>query len=83
VIAAAIGSAPARGRRVTAPLDVAAEPVLTAEALALYPEIPLEEAEDEVDEYETAIDDDEAEAEAVAGETGEPEADEEREASGG
>lgn len=71
------------GRRVTAPLDVAAEPVLTAEALALYPEIPLEEAEDEVDEYETAIDDDEAEAEAVAGETGEPEADEEREASGG
>jgi uncharacterized protein YcbK (DUF882 family) len=55
------------GRRITAPEDVAAVPVLTVEATALYPAVPVGESEagdGDVDEYETAIDDDEAEAEA-------------------
>ena len=55
------------GRRVTAPDELPAEPVLTAEAQALYPEPPPEdEAPEDEDaaveaEYETAVDDDAAE----------------------
>lgn len=54
-------------RRVTAPDEVALEPVLTADAVALYPAVPVTDGDaGDVDEYETAIDDDEAEAEASA-----------------
>ncbi len=54
------------GRRVTAADEVPREASLTDEARALYPEPVTEEAEEQVvDEYETATDDDEAEAEPL------------------
>ena len=63
------------GRRVTAPDDVAREVVLTEDALALYPALPQGDASDgDIDEYETAIDDDEAEAEEVVDAAGATEA---------
>lgn len=58
------------GRRVTAAAEVPVEPVLTEEAQALYPAPPAVEspdAEPVIDEYETASDDEEAEAEAEIG----------------
>lgn len=52
------------GRRITAPGDVPVVLALTDEARALYPTLPSAEGDGpEIDEYETAIDDDEAEAE--------------------
>ena len=50
----------AEGRRVTAPQDAPQEIVLTADARALYPEVPSVEQDEapEVDEYETASDED-------------------------
>lgn len=71
------------GRRVTAPDDLAASATLADEALALYPVLPVEDtdvAEGDTDEteYETAVDDDEADeamtgapVEPTLGETGE------------
>lgn len=67
------------GRRVTAPDDLALAALMTSEALALYPEIPIEdEGDDEVDEYDTAVDDEEVTDE---GEGVDPEDDGERPAS--
>ncbi len=65
------------GRRVTAPEELAAAAALTDDALALYPVLPLEDTDSDagdVDEYETAVDDDEADeapSDAVAADTGE------------
>lgn len=60
------------GRRVTAPGEVPTEIVLSEEALALYPAVPPPSADDavEIDEYETAVDDEEAEAEVASGDDG-------------
>lgn len=55
------------GRRVTAAADVPVEVTLAADALALFPTTPPEPSTEDgadVDEYETAIDDAEEEAEA-------------------
>jgi uncharacterized protein YcbK (DUF882 family)/LysM repeat protein len=56
------------GRRVTAAADVPLEPLLAADAVALFPAVPAagDDVAAEIDEYETAIDDDEAEAEEEA-----------------
>jgi len=48
------------GRRVTAPDDLATASLLTTEALELYPVLPIEdEGDGDVDEYDTAVDDEE------------------------
>lgn len=53
----------AEGRRVTAPDDVPNEVVLTDEARAIFPEVPVAPQDDDgpvIDEYETASDEDPA-----------------------
>jgi uncharacterized protein YcbK (DUF882 family) len=61
------------GRRVTAPDDLAIAALMTSDAVALYPAIPIEDEDDgEVDEYDTAIDDEEV---ALGGEPIDPEED--------
>lgn len=61
------------GRRVTAPEDLAVVAIMTSEALALYPEVPIEdEGDGEIDEYDTAVDDEEV---VDGGETIEPDED--------
>lgn len=70
------------GRRVTAPDDLPLIAALSEEALALYPTLPVEDAdESDVDEYETAVDDEESDEPVVAEDA--PDASPETEAEGG